>query len=188
MISIWRQSVKEGEYTEALVLNLKDFEREGRRPLYYQSLIGRFPQTTIEIESSFPPTDYFDTGGFFMVSEHLKLELEHFGVLAEFFPVNSLYEGKPYTKKDYYFANVRDEVECVDEVNGHYTHWQKAGWTHWVDKIIKLVIDESRAKGHHLFFVGRLSGPVFCASEELQKSVREKRFTGIDFIDPCRWH
>lgn len=187
MIRIWETATSDEEYTHARILNLRDFRDQDRRPLYDQSLEGRFPQTTVEIESAYPPSDYFNTGGFFMVSAALKSHFEGLGVDSEFFPVRIIYEGKPYTERAFFFANIRDEVECLDEVQGEYDYWQKRQWSRHVERIRRLVIDESKAAGHHLFYVARLSGPVFCASEELQRSIRNGRFTGIDFIDPSNY-
>jgi hypothetical protein len=169
VIRIWETATSDEEYTHAAILNLLDFREQDRRPLYRQSLAGRFPQTTVEIESAYPPSDYFNTGGFFMVSGALKSQLEGFGVDSEFFPVSIVYEGEPYTARPFFFANVRDEVECLDEVQGEYEYWQKPQWSRHVEKIRRLVLDEAKAAGHHLFFVARLSGPVFCASAELQE-------------------
>lgn len=121
------------------------------------------------------------------MSEKLRDILDRFEVPAEYFHVEVVFQGAPYTELAFYFANFRDEVECLDETYGRYTY-KSGAHSNWVDRIEKLVIDESKALGHHLFFIARLSGHVFMASEELQNAIREKGISGIDFVNPHNWH
>jgi hypothetical protein len=189
VIRIWRGGASPKKYTVAAIKNWREFAPDGRFPKYTVSIGENAPNIILEIESKYPPEDYFDSSNYFIISDRLKQELERFQTVAEYIPIKEvIHKGKPYTDSSFYFANIRDEVECLDETNGQYTYWTKPGWTHRIDEIETLVIDESKAAGHHLFFIARLSGPVFCASEELQSSIVEKGFTGIRFIDPADWH
>lgn len=185
MLRVLQVSTAEKETTDALVFPKDSSRTPVWRPLYRQSLVGKFPPTTVEIASENPPSDYFSSGGFQIVSELLKKHINQFGVHAEYFPVDAFQGELPITKQ-FFFANFLEEVECLDEANGEYVY-KPNDPQKWIERIQVMVIDETKTAGHHLFFVSRLSGPVFLVSQELQDSIRRQGFTGIDFIDPRNW-
>lgn len=163
------------------------------RPFYKQSLIGKCPTFTVKIDPPKSPPDCFSTDVVFFFSESLRSLCEQMNIPIEFFPIELLIGTTPHKGEMYYLANIRDEVDAIDESNGIYTFRKyvnkRTGETHehWVDEIQKLVIDEPKAEGHHLFLLARNFHLLVCASQEFQDQVSAKGFTGIDFIDPANW-
>ena len=80
-----------------------------------------------------------------------------------------------------FFANVFDEVDCLGSNIAHYSLFNG---NEIKDEIPPLVLDETKAVGHHLFFLGRASGPIFIASPDFQNAIADRRISGIKFIDP----
>lgn len=187
MTKIWKQAWEsEEEYTHALLLN-KAAVGTYMDVNSCKSMVGRFPNTRLKILSGHPPTDYFDVGGMFIVSEPLKSVLDEFHVHVEFFLLQIKYQGKKYTKHSFYFCNILDCVDAFDLKQGEYTFWQSSGFTDHIEKIKKLEIDENKALPYHLFRMAKCSPDIVCASDALAMRIVESHFTGMRFIEPEKW-
>jgi hypothetical protein len=138
------------------------------------------------------PADFFFAGPMFMVSEQMRTVLESFHVEVEFFEISTFHKGKPYGKKQFFFANILDCIECFDYDNSIYEATE-----YGVINIKKLVLQDSKAQGHHLFMVGpiRSANPnskavrsiIICASEELATRIVDSELTGVVFSKPEDW-
>jgi hypothetical protein len=188
MTKIWLQSPDSDQYTETLNLDLKDHAEAylGVKPCGAMTGIF-FSNTRLEILSDHPPTDFFEPGAMFTVSDRLKVELEGFGVHAEFFPLRIICDGRDYTERAFYFCNILDCVECFDFDRGKCTFWKKPGFTDRIKKIKKLAIDEKKAEGHDLFRVAKGGEYIVCTSDRVAARIEELKLTGMRFIEPKDW-
>lgn len=188
MTKIWTQSPDQYDYTEARVLNdMGEHLDVYMAVMGCQSMTGRFPTTSLEILSDHPPSDYFDVGGMFIVSKRLKTVLDSFSVHAEFFAVQIVHDGFELTESEFYFCNILDCIEGFDLARGKYTYWKKQGFTDHIQKIRKLVIDESRVEPYDLFRLAKCSPNIICASDRLISKIVEQQLTGMKFIEPKDW-
>jgi hypothetical protein len=147
-----------------------------------------FPETTVDVCTDPSPSDFFEPGTLFLVSDRLKALLEGFDVRAEFFQVQVLHQGRQCTGRAYYYCNILDLVECLDLELGEYTFLKKPGFTDHVDAINKLVIDEARAAGHDLFRIGKGAEYIACVSDRVAAKIQECQFNGMRLVDPADWY
>jgi hypothetical protein len=187
MTKIWMSTLSDIEYTEAQILNLDEFIKLGIKLMSGEPLSDRFPRTTVEIQSDHPPADYFNTGGMFVVSDRLKAVLEECDAKAEYFELEILFQGKPYTERRYYFANILDKVDCFDREKGKYQLDDAEGFKDYICKIYELRIDENRASGHALFRLAKCWDDIICVSDRLAYKITAMRLTGMNFVPPAEW-
>ncbi len=187
MTKIWVSTDRDAEFTEAQIMNLEEFIERDIKLMSCEPLAGRFPSTTIQIQSDHPPDDYFNTGGMFVVSEQLKSLLERFNVNAEFFHLSVNYEGAAYLTTKFYFANLLDERECFDFELGECTFHDKPGFTSRIDIIRKLAIYDERVRDLHLLRMANCSDDIVIASDALAESVVGIDATGVRLIAPEVW-
>ena len=155
---------------------------------FCESMAGVFPRTRIEIRPGDELVDYFEIGPLPIVSASLKELLEEFLAKAEFFPVTILRTGKKYTEKSFYFCNILDLVDCLDQERGKYkiitlAHLPRPR----VNEINKLAIDEAKADGHSLFRIADGGEDLICVSDELAARVKSGGFSGVTFVTPAKW-
>src|SRR5262249_27446154 len=129
------------------------------------------------------PFDYFTAGVAIVFSGRLVNTVRPFCHNAEFVPISVMLDGNGPVSEPYFLANIMEQVECLDEVNGQYTYFPDRT----VDQILTLAIDERKATGHHLFWVERAPPILLCASREVQDAVRSARHSGIGFRDVAKW-
>lgn len=129
------------------------------------------------------PLDYFTAGVLRFFSEELLDTVRPFCRTAEFVPVPVRVDGLEAFNRPFFLANIVEQVECLDEVNGRYTYWNDGS----VHEIEKLAIDLTRTEGHDLFWVKRTVPILLCASQAVQDAVRRAGHTGIGFRDPEDW-
>src|SRR5262249_36322271 len=94
-------------------------------------------------------TDSFYAGPVRIVSDMMKGVLQRFDVHAEFLELVALHRGQPYRRKKLFLLNILDAVECFDFQSSQYMMTE-----HGASGVEKLVLDEVKATGHHLFQVG----------------------------------
>ena len=81
----------------------------------------------------------------------------------------------------------------IDRLKSDFTHEtvknHRTGevYENWISDVQKLVIDESKAAGHHLFKVSWVSHFIICVSQEFQDRAQKIGITGVNFIDPDKW-
>ncbi len=188
MTKIWRESSEPDGSTEAQILGLEDHLGIYMAVMGCRSMAGQFPRTSVEILSDHPPTDYFETGGMFVVSEKLKSVLDEFKVNCEYFHLQVVYHESEFTHKNFYFCNILDCIECFDLVRGEYTFWEKPGFRDRVDKIKKLAIDEEKVADHDLFRIAKGGEYFVCASDRLASRITDLHLTGMVFRGVADWN
>lgn len=186
MLKILDTSREIPEYIDGTIVNNLEFTDQIIRPNYGKPLAKVFPSLTIEISTRNPRADYFQSGGHHFVSARLKKQLEAMGVNGEFFGVTLASNGELISDNGYFYLNLLDVVECLDEVNGRYSYSQRPGSSNRVDKLFRLVLREESTVGHHLFYVARLTRAYTIASQELQDAIKAGRFSGVAFR-PLEW-
>jgi hypothetical protein len=174
------------EYTNARIVSEEWFDA-GISVFDCMPVRGRFPDTALEITSSHAPSDFFEPGTIFTVSDRLKSLLEEFNVHAEFFPIRVIYEGKEYTERTFYFCNILDCIDGFDLARGDYTFWENPGFIDRVDKIKNLAIDEAKAAGHDLFRLTKGGEYIVCASDRVANRIVERQLTGLRMVKPEDW-
>ncbi len=181
MTKLWRQSSREEYWTSGSPTEFLNVPWASGVPL-----TGRFPlSATIEIDTDHEPDDFF-RAPLFVISERIKRILEEFNVFAEYFPLNIVYQGAPYTKREFYFANIIDHVDCFDFAKSVFTYHKKDSSI--ATGIESLVIDEAKTAGHHLFRIAKVSGVIVCVSDELAASIEAAHVTGVKFLPPAMLH
>lgn len=171
-----------GAETNIIISNQEEIRKAGCRPIYRQRLVGRLPQLQACAEVRDIPPDFVSTGGFMLVSRKLRTLMEEFHVASEYFPVEvTVNEESHHCSGDIFFANVFDEVDCLHPNIAHFSLFKGNEIN---DELPPLELDETKAVGHHLFFLARASGPIFIASPDFQNAVADRRISGIKFIDP----
>lgn len=187
MTKIWREASDSEQYTEAQILDMENHLDAYMAVMGCQSMKGHFPDTTVKILTDDPPTDYFDSGGMFIVSNRLKSVLEQWKVHCEFFRLHILYRGKDYKEHDFYYCNLLDCVECLDLTHGEYTYWDNPEFADHVDKIKKLAIDEKKAAAYALFRIAKGGEHIVCVNDGLATRIEELHLTGVRFVSPEDW-
>lgn len=181
MFKVWRRdALSEEFFTEAqyedigLVRHVK-FTRP-------ESLRGQFPEgLRLIVESTYPPADYFKCGSMDVASEGLMRELEsHPGVKAEFFPIEVVTGARARVGAQYYCMHVLDRADCFDFERSKFSVDEDG----FIERIDRLVLDESRALGHELFRIANVDFVILCTSEQLAQRVGAGGFTGVKFFDP----
>lgn len=140
---------------------------------------GKFPDDVVIIvksKSSLP--DFMICGAMYIVSKELKEVLEEAKDEAEFFPLKVWLRKTPYTKQEFYCFNPLNEIDAIDYEKSTYTLNEKHKW---VDKISKLVIDESKVNGLSFFHIDNIS-PLFI-SDEMANKILNKKLIGINFVN-----
>jgi hypothetical protein len=191
MILIWRASTPTGKLTNGRVENYMELT-ENFRVNGCEEYPAPFPPSALEITTGGEPTDFFYAGPMFIVSGEMCQLLEKFEVNAEFFPLTTLQKGRPYDRKEFYFANILDAVECFDFEKSEYTMTE-----YGADQIENLVLDDKKAAGYHLFRVGQIPAKrrnpkavrdiIRCASDELATAIMRANLTGVAFVTPEHW-
>jgi hypothetical protein len=187
MTKIWVQSADPNEYTEALNLDTEALAEVMLQVKPCGSLAGRFPSIRLEILSDHPPSDFFEVGTLFVVSEQLRALLTECRAEAEFFPIRIIYQEHEYSERDFFVCNILDCVECFDLRRGKYTFWTKPGFTDHVKAIKKLAIDGAKAAGHELFRIAKGGEYIASASDRLAARIVESGSTGLRFVNPKDW-
>lgn len=190
MILVWRPATDPDVWTLANVTNYLDLCDQGLKPNLCVPAPQPFPSSTLEIETEGEPADFIWAGSLFVVSGQLRAILDNFQVNAEFFQLKVIHKGEIYQKREFYFANLLDAVACLDYEKSKYETTPFG-----VSEIAKLVLDDSKAAGRHLFLVGPIMSAVspnpkairdviYAASEELAVRVIESGLTGAVFTRP----
>lgn len=186
---IWVQAKGAEERTEARFLNNPDEHLD----VYIgvigpESLMGRFPSTSIEIVSSdHPLADYFEFATMFIISDRLKSVFDEFNVGCEYFQLHVMRDGVELVERKYYFAHILEFIDAFDLENGKYTFWKSPEFADHIKTIKKLRIDESKAHNHDLFRLNKCSPVIFCVSDRLANRIEELKLTGMRFVEPKKW-
>lgn len=178
---IWGPAWADEELTDAWILDYSEIASDLLPRMFSKDAPEIKMDLTVATED--PPADYFSTGVPQFVSEPLKTTIEAFEVDAEFVPVTVLVGEDKVSEVPYFLMNVYESVDCLDEERGKYKYRKEPGKYNEIEEVIDLAIDESQAKGHHLFWIDRVS-QLLCVSQELQSAIRAVRYTGIGFRDP----
>lgn len=189
MLLIWREETNPDIWTEAEATNYLELDELGLNISTCIPVPALLPPMIIDVKTSNEPADFFFAGLVFIASEELRAVLEDFKVHAQFLPVKMLRRGRRYTRKTFFFVNLLDVVDCFDYDRSKYRKTIKG-----VHEIKKLVLDDSRAIGHHLFKVGPLPSAkpnpqairdvIRCSSEELATHIHKAGLTGVVFTKP----
>jgi hypothetical protein len=189
MLLIWRPDTNPAHYTDAEATNYLWMDARGFNPWACRPIPPSLPPLKINITSRREPADFFHGAPVMIVSAELKEALQEFDVKVEFPPIKTTRLGKRYTKKQYFFFNILEVVDCFDYRQSRYTRT-----THGVHEIDPLVLSKSKATGYHLFRLGPLptSEPnpkairdlIICVSEELAARVEDAGLTGVAFTRP----
>ncbi|HVS39613.1 MAG TPA: DUF1629 domain-containing protein [Gemmataceae bacterium] len=190
MILIWRPDTNPDVWALASLTNYLDLCDKGLKANLAVPAPQPFPESTLEIETEAEPADFILAWSVFVVSKELRDCLEEFKVPAEYFQLRVIHKGKLYRKREYYFTNLLDVADCFDYEKSEYQRTPVG-----VTEIEKLVLDDSRATGHHLFILGPIGwahspnpkavgDAIICASEELARRVLGLGLTGVVFSRP----
>lgn len=193
MILVWRPDTNPDVWMLATVRNYLELCDVGLKPNLCVPAPQPFPSSTLEIETDGEPADFIWAGSLFVVSGQLRTILNDFHVNAEFFQLKVIHRGEIYREREFYFANLLDAVACFD-----YEKSECQTTPTGVVGIDKLVLDNSKAGGHHLFLVGPISWAatpnpkairdvIYAASEELVVCVTESGLSGAVFTKPENW-
>lgn len=180
MIKVWKAKLDTGEYTRGSLLNLKEFR--GVKTTLPETLAGKFPGAHIRIDSEDPPADFFTVGTLFIISRKLKSVLDEFPLVRELYTVDVRYKEDRSPIGSYFFLHILDTADCLDRANSQFK--EEKGY---VGDITKLVIDESKAAGKHLFRLAHAYQRLVFASEELATAVEAAGITGVRLQDPASW-
>jgi hypothetical protein len=129
------------------------------------------------------PGDFLWVGVLLIFSSRLVDTVRKLGVNAEFVPIALEIRGVGRSSQPFFIANIMEQVDCLDRMNGHYTYWPDGS----VDEVLELAIDQEAAEGHRLFWVKDAPPILLCASQETQDAVRAAGHSGIAFREPERW-
>ena len=189
MILIWRDG---GTLTMGRLVDYLELAESGMEPNLCLPVPRPFPKAKLEITTVEYPNDFFYAGPVFVVSEALKVVMERFPIRMEFLELEAWHCGQPFKDKNYYYGNNLDAVTCFDYDNSIYEMTDDGP-----EEISKLVLDESKALGHHFFIVGEVPGPmpnpkamgpiIRCASSDLATEVLKSGVTGVVFTKPEDW-
>lgn len=146
-----------------------------------------FPPTNMLIDSGDSITDYIESGSRVVVSQQLRSVLEDIGVRADFWPLRTFIDEVEYSERVFYLCKILDRVDCFDYARGECTFHTKPGFTHRIDTISRLAIDEDKAAGHHLFYLDNGAGYILCVSDELAERLVSSALTGMKIIAPEDW-
>jgi hypothetical protein len=190
MILICRPDTNEGNWTFADAGNYLSLSDKGLILDMGVPVPTHMPPLRVKILTKGQIADSFCAGLAWIVSERFRDFFSAMGVKAEYVKVSIRVRGKPYNLQSYYLFNLLDIVDCFDYVNSRYKQTPNG-----VTTIKRLVIDEPKAAGHHLFLLGPIPtaktpnpraviGNNRCASEELAIKVRESGLNGLAFTLP----
>jgi hypothetical protein len=188
MTKIWTQSYEPTQLTDARILDDTSANLEVYMAVMScESMAGRFPKTTVEILSAYPPADYFEIGGMFIVSEQLKSVFEEFKVHAEFFELQIVSNSLTTTVNSFYFCNILDSIRGFDLKRGKYTYSKTPGFSDYIKAVKNLAINEAVVAPFHLFRMDRCSPNIICSSEALANRIVDLKLTGMIFVEPSKY-
>lgn len=192
VVKLWRPDLDYG-YAEGGIAEDQQgsaFEEVYLGTHHGEPVLGQFSNLKMEISLDPPDAqpDYFTCGTMLMVSEPLKALLEEFTLNVQYIPFDIIPEGKEVPDRVFYYCRILDVVECFDFDRGEYTFFQKEGFYDRVDQIKKLVIDEKKADGYHLFRIAKGGERFICVSDALANRIEEGGFRGIKFVPPEEWN
>lgn len=181
MYFVWKSDFDNDRfYTRASIVNAKALV--GLKLVAGQSLVGLLPVIDLEIESDCEVADYFNAGPLFVVSEKLRKVLDDANASVEYHSVNLLKKGKRIDGVKYYFANLLEKIDCFDFEKSTYTVDDG-----FIDKIERLVIDESKVNQKTLFRLDRSYDVIIFASSNLRDAIETRKISGVKFYAPADW-
>ena len=175
------------EHTRAKNLGMDELDIADIWPTDIESFANRWPRIVLEVITKHLPNDFFRVGSIDVVSDKLRKVMEATGLQAEFLPVFVLYKGKKCSRRSFFFCHILAQVDCFDHQKGQCTYHKAPGFEDHVDEIQKLVIDEGKAAGHHLFRMSKGAEYVVCVSDELAARISESGTSGMRFVEPEKW-
>jgi hypothetical protein len=192
MTLLWRQSTEEKTFTNASLSCLRQIMDLRFRLSACVPVPQPFPECAVEIEKSRQLPDFVQAGQALIVSDKLRNLIEAFKVDAEYVSVTLVRRGSVQSKQPYYLLNPLASIDCFNYKKSEYTPGP-AG----VTGIGKLVIDEAKTVGRHLFRVGpigwahapnpqAIADLFICVSEELARKAMSVGVTGVVFSPPER--
>ncbi|MCE9560439.1 MAG: hypothetical protein K8U57_00135 [Planctomycetes bacterium] len=138
----------------------------------------------IQLLSKSKPEDYFPVGPLRLVSAAFREVCENLHVNAEFLPTQLLEKDGTRSQHQLFFCHLLENVNCFDFKRSEILWRNKR--KKWIDELTKLVIDEEKATGHHLFRVD-VSLFMIATSDEFSQAAKRVRLTGAVFIEPSEW-
>jgi hypothetical protein len=181
MYLVWKADFEnEKVYTRAVIENPKSLA--GKKLTSGLPLAGQLPELRMELTKKYPPADYFHAGPIFIVSERMRVLLESKQANIEFHSITLLRAGQEINAGRYFFANLLEKVDCIDRDKSEYKLDAD-----FIDKIEKLVIDDTKANSKPLIRLAKTYDVITLASQELADAVVASGMTGIKFISPQDW-
>ena len=190
MTLIWRQDTNPGDFVFAEFTNYLELCGQGLRVNRCVPVPAGLPAPTVVSKAKGSPTDFFFGGFALVASSRLRTLLEDVAIPAEYVRVQLTHNGQQVREPAFFLVNILEAVGCLDYTRSTYTTTPTG-----IVGIEDLIIDESRALGHHLFRLGpigwaespnpRAVGEVIlCASEELARRCEAEGITGVVFSLP----
>jgi len=175
------------QHTKAENLSMNELDDADIWPMDTAHFADRWPSVSLKITTKHSPNDYFQVGSIDVVSDQVKAIMEQIGVEAEFLPVRVVYRGKAFSERSFFFCHILDQVDCFDHQRGQCTFHDSPEFKDHIDEIQKLVIDEDKVAGHHLFRIAKGAEYIVCLSDELAARLSESEVTGMRFVEPEEW-
>jgi hypothetical protein len=160
------------------ITNLND-EEWATVPAYGGArLLGRAPVLQARLEGTQPAPDFFTVAGKPLVSAPLRRRLENTEVSAEFLPSEIELPGHAQSPEPYYFMNILEVIDCIDEQQSRITRHPKFGY---VQRIERLVLKPfANIGGSPLFRPKSLVTRIF-AEESVRNLLKEMGASGLLF-------
>ena len=146
MTLIWRQDTNPDDFVFAELTNYLELSDQGLRVNRCVPVPADLPAPTVVSKAKGSPTDFFFGGFALVASSSLRALFEDMGIPAEYVRIQLTHNGQQAREPAFFLANILEAVECLDYTRSTYTTTPTG-----IVGIEDLIIDESRARGHHLF-------------------------------------
>lgn len=194
MILVWRVDTRNEVWTNGELKNYLELCELGLKVDMCVPVPQPFPNSTLVVSTRREPADFFFAGLVTVASARLRAILEAFQVNAEFLALKTVWKGKPYTKQAFFLCNILDDVACFDYRKSRFKQ-TSSGRLAGVSEIEYLVLDNSKAKGKHLFMLGpiawgdkpnpkAIADVIPCVSDKLAAAILQAKITGVVFSRP----